>query len=90
MASFFLVAAFSLSAGALVLFTGLGVGYFRSRGLVFARHTATPDCLGQMAKRHCRYCSDECPLSARCVLLVMDEYLRRHPEMLSSPDSSEQ
>ena len=90
MASFFLVVAFSLSAGALILFAALGVGYFRSRASVFARHPAAPDCLGHMVKRHCEYCSEECPLAARCALLVMDEYLRKHPEMLSSPDSSEQ
>jgi hypothetical protein len=36
----------------------------------------TPECLGQIARRHCKYCSTECPASALCVLIVMEHYLR--------------
>jgi hypothetical protein len=90
MADFLLVVAFSLSGGALVLFLGLGISRYRSRGLTLARQAATPDCLGDISKRHDEYCSTICPIAARCMLLAMDDYMRKHPGLLFSPDSSEQ
>jgi hypothetical protein len=36
----------------------------------------TPVCLGQIARRHSKYCSADCPASALCVLIVMEHYLR--------------
>ncbi|MBM3157954.1 MAG: hypothetical protein FJ004_11820 [Chloroflexi bacterium] len=37
---------------------------------------SSPECLGQMAQRYCRHCSERCPVTALCVLLLMGEYLR--------------
>lgn len=85
-----LTIAFSLSSGALILIAGRGIVLYHIRKSAMMPLTASPDCLGQMKKRHCEYCSTDCPTSARCVLLVMDEYMRKHPEILSSQDSPEQ
>ncbi len=41
-----------------------------------SRGITTPECLGQIAHRHCKYCSTDCPASALCVLIVMEHYLR--------------
>jgi len=48
-----------------------------------------PDCLGQMPKRYCRYCSEICPISALCVLMVMGEYLRHDHEAPPPKESSQ-
>ncbi len=90
MAELMLIIGFSLSSGALVLFMGVGAGRFHSRRSRIIPQGSSMDCLGQMAKRHCEYCSTECPVAARCVLLVMDVYMRKHPEILSSQDPFEQ
>jgi hypothetical protein len=37
---------------------------------------SSPECLGQLALRYCRHCSERCPVTALCVLLLMGEYLR--------------
>jgi hypothetical protein len=42
-----------------------------------ARQTTNTGCLGQMAQKYCRYCSERCPITALCVLILMSEYLRR-------------
>lgn len=88
MENLFLAVAFSLSSGAIVLFMGLTIRYFG--GLRLGYRLASPDCLGQMAVKHDEYCSEVCPMAARCALLVMDDYMRRNPGLLFTPDSSEQ
>ena len=90
MTELMLVVAFSFSAGSLVLFLGLGLTRYRSRGLALVRRGAVPECLGEISKRHDEYCSTVCPVAARCMLLAMDEYMRKHPGMLFSRDSFEQ
>ncbi len=88
MQNVFWAVAFSLSSGALVLFIGVVMRHF---GWLRAGYRlASPDCLGQLAVRHDEYCSEVCPLAARCALLVMDDYMRRNPGLLFSSDSSEQ
>ena len=88
MADLFLVLAFSLSTGAFVLYGGLSL---KRMGLLKTKYKVTsPDCLGRMPNRHNKYCSEVCPLSARCALLAMDDYMRRYPGMLFSSDNSEQ
>jgi len=42
-----------------------------------AQKVTNPSCLGQMAQKYCKYCSDKCPITAPCVLILMSEYLRR-------------
>jgi len=41
-----------------------------------SRGTVTHVCIGQIARRHNKYCSTDCPASALCVLIVMEHYLR--------------
>jgi hypothetical protein len=48
-----------------------------------------PECLGQMAQRYCIYCSEMCPITALCVLMVMGEYLLQSLKEQHSQDSSE-
>lgn len=90
MAELLLLIAPLFSVGLLLLLIKLGVGYFHSKGLRMVPQTTPPDCLGRMTERHCEYCSNVCPVAARCVLLVMDDYMREHPGIVSSQDSSEQ
>ncbi len=45
-----------------------------------SRGVTVPECLGQIAENYSKHCSDVCPKSALCVLMVMWPYLRRHPE----------
>ena len=49
------------------------------------RQSNTPDCLGEMKKKHSLYCSTVCPMAARCMLLAMDAYMRKHPGFLFTP-----
>jgi hypothetical protein len=34
-------------------------------------------CLGQIPKKYRKYCSQDCPTAALCVLLVLGEYFRQ-------------
>jgi len=36
-----------------------------------------PLCAGDIQKHYCRKCSDECPYTAACVLILMSELLRK-------------
>ena len=90
MADILLVASFSLSAGAFVLFLGMAVSRFRSRGIGLSRQPATPDCLGEISRRHDEYCSTVCPMASRCMLLAMDDYMRKNPGLLFSQDPFDQ
>ncbi len=47
-----------------------------------------PGCLGQMAKRYCRFCSEECSVAALCVLMVMGEYMRQDRRVPPSQNST--
>jgi len=53
------------------------------------RQLTNPGCLGQMAQRYCRYCSERCPITALCVLILMGEYLRRDLKMPSSQEQTD-
>jgi ferredoxin len=48
-----------------------------------------PGCLGQMAQRYCGYCSERCPVTALCVLILMGEYLRCDLKVPPSQESTE-
>jgi len=48
-----------------------------------------PECLGQMGRRYCRYCSERCPLTALCVLIVMGEYLLYSLKQQQAQESTE-
>ena len=37
--------------------------------------SGSPDCLGEIQKRYCKYCSEVCIGTALCVLLVMDDII---------------
>ena len=87
MATLFLAIVVSLSSGALIFFMGIGYRLFRWAKTGY--RVASPNCLGHLTKKHCEYCSDTCPLAARCALLVMDDYMRRYPGILFSADSTE-
>ncbi len=39
-----------------------------------------PECLGQITDNYSVYCSNVCPKSALCVLMVMWPYLREYPK----------
>jgi hypothetical protein len=53
-----------------------------------ARQVTNPGCLGQMAQRYCKYCSERCPITALCVLILMGEYLRHdHKPSQESTDA---
>lgn len=90
MTELMLVVAFSFSAGSLVMFLGLGLTRFRSRRLAPVRRRGVSECLGEISKRHDEYCSTVCPVASRCMLLAMDEYMRKHPGIMFSQDSFEQ
>lgn len=81
-----LAIAFSFSAGSLILFSVLGIKCLCGRNKI--RKADSPDCLGYMSIRHNKYCSEICSMSARCALLGMDDYMRKHPGMLSANDNS--
>lgn len=53
-----------------------------------ALHIVNPGCLGHMAKKYCKYCSERCPNTALCVLLLMGEYLREHKPSQESTDAT--
>jgi len=53
------------------------------------KQVISPDCLGQMHRYYARYCSEGCPVSALCVLLVMGEYLRRESSHSPSDQPTE-
>jgi formate hydrogenlyase subunit 6/NADH:ubiquinone oxidoreductase subunit I len=39
-----------------------------------------------MAKKYCKYCSERCPNTALCVLVLMGEYLLEHTQSQESTD----
>gem|GEM_PF-3566818 len=55
-----------------------------------ALQITSPGCLGQMAQKYCKYCSERCPITALCVLILMGEYLRRdHKPSRESTDATQ-
>jgi len=53
------------------------------------RQVINPGCLGQMAQKYCKYCSERCPITALCVLILMGEYLRRDQRVTPSEESAD-
>ena len=48
-----------------------------------------PECLGDIARSYCSYCSNGCPVTALCVLIAMGDYLRQQPKVPPAQDSAE-